>query len=68
MMVHHLLREPLMLKAHIGWGNLFRGKFVRDRRPRSIKFLVAPESIKVVVSTVCFPMSSLTGKQRVLSI
>ena len=39
-----------------------------DRRPRLIKFPVAPESIKAVVSMVCFPMSNLTGNQRVLSL
>ena len=39
-----------------------------DRRPRSMKFPVAPESIKAVVSTVCFPKSNLTGKRRVLSL
>ena len=39
-----------------------------DRSPRSIKFPVAPESIRAVVSTVCFPMSNLTGKRRVLSL
>ena len=66
--VPHLLREPSMLKVRMGWDILFRGMFVRDRSPRSIKFPVAPELIKVVVSMVCFPMSSLTGKRRVLSL
>ena len=41
---------------------------MRDRRPRSIKFPVALELIKAVVLTVYFPMSNLTGKQRVLSL
>ena len=68
MIVPCLLREPLVLKAHTGWGILFRGRFASDRRPRSIKFPVAPESINVVVLMVCFLMSSLTGKQRVLSL
>ena len=33
-----------------------------------MKFPVAPELIRVVVSMVCFSMSNLTGKQRVLSL
>ena len=57
-----------MLKACTGWDILFRGKFARDRRPRSIKFPVAPESINVVVSTICFLMSNLIGKRRVFSL
>ena len=48
--------------TRMGWDIFFRGKFVSDRRPRSIKFPVALESIKAVISTICFPMNSLTGK------
>ena len=68
MIVPCLLREPSTLKVRTGWSILFRGKFASDRRPRSIKFPVAPELIKVVVLTVCFLMSSLTGKRSVLSL
>ena len=57
-----LLREPLSLKARTGYDIFFRGKFARDRRPRSIKFPVAPGLVRVVVLTICFPRSNLTGK------
>ena len=63
-----LLREPLMLKACMGLDIFLRGKFARDKRPRSIKFPVAPESIRAVVLMICLPRSNLTGKQRVLSL
>ena len=57
-----LLSEPSTLKAWMGCDILFRGTLATDRRPRSIKLPVAPESIKVVFLMVCFPRSSLTGK------
>ena len=57
-----------MLKAPMGCGSLFTGKLVRDKRLRSMKFLVAPESTRVVVSTIWVPTSSLTGKRRVHSL
>ena len=41
---------------------------MRDSNPRSMKFPVAPESIRVVVSTVWIPTSSLIGKRRVHSL
>ena len=41
---------------------------MRDRSPRSMKFPVALESIRVVVLMVCCPTSSLIGKQRVHSL
>ena len=40
----------------------------RERSPRSMKFPVAPELIRAVVSTVCIPTSSLIGKRRVRSL
>ena len=45
-----------------------REKLARDRSPRLMKFPVAPESMSAVVSTVCCPISSLIGKQRVYSL
>ena len=46
------LGVPSTLKAPMGWGSLFKGKLARDSSPRSIKFLVAPESMRAEVSTV----------------
>ena len=66
--VPHRLAVPSMLKAQIGWESFFSGKFARDKSPRSMKFPVAPESMRAVVLTVCCPMSSLTGKWRVRSL
>jgi hypothetical protein len=51
----------------MGLGSRCRGKFARERSPKSRKFPVALESIRAVVSTICVPTSSLTGKRRVLS-
>ena len=68
MIVPHLLRESLALKARTGWDIFFRGRFMRERSPRSIKFPVAPESIRAGVLMICLPRSNLTGKQRVLSL
>ena len=62
------LGVPSTLKAQMGWGSFFRGKFVRDKSPRSMKFPVAPESTRVEVLTVWVPTSSLIGKQRVRSL
>ena len=62
------LAVPSTLKARMGCGSFFRGKFARDKSPRSMKFPVAPESMRAVVSTVCCPTSSLIGKRRVRSL
>ena len=62
------LGVPSTLKALIGWGSLFRGKLARHSSPRSMKFLVAPESTRAVVSTVWVPTSSLIGKRSVHSL
>ena len=67
-MVPRRLGVPSMLKAPMGWGSFFRGKLARDNSLRSIKFLVAPESMRAEVSTVWVPMSSLMGKRRVRSL
>ena len=57
-----------MLKVPMGWGSLFKGKLARDKSPRSIKFLVAPESMRAEVLMVWVPTSSLMGKRRVRSL
>ena len=62
------LGVPSMLKAPIGCGNFFRGKLASESSPRSMKFPVAPESMRVVVSTVWVPTSSLIGKRSVRSL
>ena len=67
-MVSRRLGVPSTLKVPMGWGSLFKGKLARDNSPRSIKFPVAPESMRAEVSTVWIPTSSLMGKQRVHSL
>ena len=62
------LGVPSTLKAPTDWESLFKGKLVRDSSPRSMKFPVAPESTRAVVSTVWVPTSSLIGKRRVRSL
>ena len=62
------LGVPSMLKALIGCGNFFRGKLASESSLRSMKFLVAPESTRAVVSMVWVPTSSLMGKRRVCSL
>ena len=52
----------------MGWGSLFRGKLARDSSPRSMKFPVALESTRAVVSMVWVPTSSLIGKRSVRSL
>ena len=56
------LGVPSTLKVPIGCGNFFRGKLASKSSPRSMKFPVAPESTRAVVSTVWVPTSSLMGK------
>ena len=50
----------------IGLGRQTRVKLSRERRYMSMKFLVAPESMSVVVLTVLFFPCSETGKLIVL--
>ena len=62
------LMVPLMLAvlstlyARIGLGRHFRGKFALDRRPMSMKFLVAPQSMRAVVLTICVLVANLMGR------
>ena len=60
--VPHRLGVPSTLKAPIGCGNFFRGKLVSESSLRSMKFPVALESTRAVVSTVWVPTSILMGK------
>ena len=53
------------LKVPMGWESFFKGKLARDSSPRSMKFPVAPESMRVEVSTIWVPTSSLMGGEFV---
>ena len=55
------------LYARIDLGRHRRGKFALDKRPMSMKFLVAPQSMRAVVLTICVPVASLMGRQIVCS-
>ena len=49
-------------------GSFVKGKLARERSPRSMKLPITPESMRAVVSTICFPTSSFIGKRRVRSL
>ena len=61
------LGVPSTLYARIGLGSRCSGKLALDKRPMSMKFPVAPQSMRAVVSTICVPVSSLTGRRMVRS-
>ena len=67
-MVPLALAVPLMLLAMMGLGSFSRGNSRRQRRPTSIKFLVAPQLTRAVVLTICVPLDSLMGMHKVLSL
>ena len=62
LMVPLTLAVPSTLYARIGLGSRCSGKLALDRRPMSMKFPVAPQSTRVVVSTICVPVASLIGR------
>ena len=66
MILPRLLVDPSTLKAQTSWDILFSRRLARNRQPRSMKLPMAPGLIRAVVLMVCFPKSSLAGKQRVL--
>ena len=66
-MVPLTLAVPSMLYAQIGLGSHCNGKLPLDRRPMSMKFPVAPQSMRAVVSTICVPVASLIGRRMVHS-
>ena len=66
-MVPLALAVPSTLYARIGLGSRCSGKLTLDRRPMSMKFPVAPQSMRAVVSTICVPVTSLTGRRMVRS-
>ena len=67
-MVPSALVVPSMLLVMMGLGSFSRGNLRRQRRLTSIKFLVAPQLTRVVVSTICVPFDSLMGIRMVLSL
>ena len=66
-MVPLALVVPSMLLAMMNLGRFSRGNSRRQRRPTSMKFLVAPQSTRVVVLTICVPLDSVMGIHMVLS-
>ena len=64
-MVPLILAVPSTLYAQMGLGRCCKGKFALDRRPMSMKFLVAPQSMRAVVLTICVPVASLMGRRMV---
>ena len=66
-MVPLALAVPSMLLAMMDLGSFSRGNSRRQRRPTSMKFLVAPQLTRAVVSTICVPLDSLMGIHMVLS-
>ena len=62
-----ILAVPFTLYAQMGLGRCCRGKFALDKRPMLMKFPVAPQSMRAVVSTICVPVASLIGRRIVCS-
>ena len=48
----------------MGLGRHCRGQFALDKRPMSMKFPVAPQSIRVVVLTICVPEGNMIGREK----
>ena len=67
LMVPLALAVPSTLYAQIGLGSRCSGKLALDKRPMSMKFPVALQSTRAVVSTICVPVTSLTGRRMVCS-
>ena len=66
-MVPLTLAVPSTLYARIGLGSRCNGKLALDRRPTLMKFPVAPQSMRAVVSMICVPVASLIGRRMVCS-
>ena len=56
------LAVPSTLYARIGLGSRCSGKLALDKRPMLMKFSVAPQSMRVEVSMICVPVTSLIGR------
>ena len=66
-MVSLALAVPSTLLAMMGLGSFSRGNSRRQRRPTSMKFPVAPQLTRLVVSMICVPLDSLMGICMILS-
>ena len=66
-MVPLALAVPSTLYAQIGLGSRCNEKLALDKRPMSMKFPVAPQSMRAVVLTICVPVTSLMGRRMVHS-
>ena len=62
LMVPLTLVVPSTLYAWIGLGSRCNGKLALDRRPMSMKFPVALQLMRAVVSMICVPVASLIGR------
>ena len=58
---------PSTLYAQMGLGRRCRRKFALDKRLMLMKFPVALQSMRTVVSTICVPVANLIGRQIVHS-
>ena len=67
LMVPLMFAVPFMLYAQMGLGRRCRGKFALDKRLMLMKFPVAPQSMRVVVSMICVPVANLIGRRIVRS-
>ena len=67
-MVPLALAVPSTLLVMMGLGSFSRGNSRRHRRLTSMKFPVAPQSTRAVVSMICVPLDSLMGIHMVLSL
>ena len=67
-MVSLALAVPSTLLAMMGLGSFSGGNLRRQRRPMSMKFPVASQLTRAVVSTICVPLDSLMGIRMVLSL
>ena len=66
-MVSLELVVPLTLLVMMGLGSFSKGNLRRQRRTTSMKFPVASQLTRAVVSTICVPLESLMGICMVLS-
>ena len=62
LMVPLMLAVPSTLYTQMGLGRHCRGKFALDKRPTSMKFPVAPQSMRAVVLMIWVPVASLMGR------
>ena len=67
LMVPLMFVVPSTLYAQMGLGRHCRGKFALDKRLMSMKFPVAPQSMRAVVLMICVPVANLTGRRIVRS-